>query len=184
MIHDSSPWKMHLVRDADLIERWAARTGHSERRSFLIERTVFLAAYAIRKLDEAAKVSTDLLAARMAVSRFPPMRDFSTTRHKFDFASYFDLGRPERMELPRRRVLNLLVHSLVFAEVVGPEDTIDAFMVTSDREQSRGLIQVEMAAFVGLIRLAAADYPTSTRQAWDESANRWRTWAGHGEPPF
>lgn len=41
MIHESAPWKSHLLRDAALIERWAAKPGHSERRSFIIERKVF-----------------------------------------------------------------------------------------------------------------------------------------------
>lgn len=39
-------------RDADLIERRAAKPGRSEGRSFLIGRKVLLAAYAMRKLDD------------------------------------------------------------------------------------------------------------------------------------
>jgi hypothetical protein len=113
MIHESAPWKSQLARDADLIERWAAKPGHSERRSFLIERKVFLAAYAMWKLDDAAKLSTDTLGSPMAVSRFPPTRTGYSEVNSRRFDAFFDLENAASVELPRRRVLNLLVHSLV-----------------------------------------------------------------------
>jgi hypothetical protein len=183
MIHESAPWKTHLARDADLIERWAAKPGHSERRSFLIERKVFLAAYAMRKLDDAAKLSTDTLGSPMAVSRFPPILPGYSEVNSHRWDEFFDLENAARVDLSRRRVLNLLVHSLVFVEVLGETDTFDAFMVTSDQEQARGLVQVEVAAFVDLMRLAANDYPMAMRRTLDSTSGRWRIWAGHEEPP-
>jgi hypothetical protein len=183
MIHESSHWKTHLARDADLIERWAAKPGHSERRSFLIERRVFLAAYAMRKLDDAAKLSTDLLSNSMSVSRFSPIRAGYSEVNSHRFDEFFDLQRPGRVDLRRRRLLDLLVHSLVFVEVLGEAETYDAFMVTSDSERARGLVQVDVAVFVELMRLAANDYPTVVRHTRDDTTGRWRTWAGHGEPP-
>ncbi|KRE15072.1 hypothetical protein ASE63_17700 [Bosea sp. Root381] len=93
MIHESAPWKAHLVRDARLIERWAAKPKHSERRSFLIERKVFLAAYAMRKLDDGIKLS-DLLTADMQVLRFPPAQGGFTLRNNHSFDECFDLENP------------------------------------------------------------------------------------------
>lgn len=183
MIHDSAPWRTHLFRDADLIERWAAKPGHSERRSFLIERKVFLAAYAMRKLDDAAKLSTDTLGGSMVVSRYPPSRAGYSEVSSHRWYEFFDVENAASVELPRRRVLNLFVHSLVFVEVLGEANTFDAFMVTSDHERAKGLIQVEAAAFVGLMRLAAKDNPTAIRRDLDAATSRWRIWAGHDEPP-
>lgn len=183
MIHESAPWKRHLARDADLIERWAAKPGHSERRSFLIERKVFLAAYAMRKLDDAAKLSIDTLGSPMAVSRYPPSRAGYSEVNSHRWDEFFDLENAASVELPRRRVLNLLVHSLVFVEVLSEAETFDAFMVTSDHEQAKGLVQVKVAAFVDLMRLVANDYPTAMRRTLDSTTGRWRIWAGHDEPP-
>ena len=183
MIHESAPWKMHLALDADLIERWAAKPRQSARRSFLIERKAFLAAYAMRKLDDATKLSTETLGSAMAVSRFPPTRAGYSGVNSHRWGEFFDLENAQRVYLPRRRVLNLLVHSLVFVEVLGETENFDAFMVTSDHEQANGLVQVELAAFVALMRLAANDYPTSTRRMLNKITGRWRIWAGHGKPP-
>jgi hypothetical protein len=182
MIHESGPWKMHLSRDADLIERWAAKPGPSERRSFLVERKVFLAAYAMRKLDDAVKLSTDFMGAEMGVIRFQPTAGNYTQINNHQFDEHFDLERPEHVGLPRRRLLNLLVHSLVFVEVLGEAETFEAFMVTSDQERANGLIQVELAHFIELMRLAAADFPGTFRYERDALKGGSRIWAGHGEP--
>ena len=183
MIHESHPWKTQLAKDADLIERWAAKPRSSERRSFLIEQKVFLAAYAMRKLDDATKLSTDLLASRMPVLRFPPVRDgYSVVdSHKFD--EFFDLEKPEKVDLKRRRLLDVLIHSLVFVEMLGETDVMEAFLVTSDQEQAKGLIQVDIATFVELMRLASADYPKSVRFTLDAASGRWGKWAGRGGGP-
>ncbi|PZU88388.1 MAG: hypothetical protein DI527_17585 [Chelatococcus sp.] len=183
MIHESAPWKAHLIRDAHLIERWAAKPKNLERRSFLIERKVFLAAYAMRKLDEGLKLSTDLLTADMTVLRFPPTQDGFTLRNNHRFDEHFDLENPQRVSLPRRRVLNLLVHSLVFVEVLNDIETYDAFMVTSDYERGQGLVQIDIAAFVELMRLVGGDWPTSLRWVREPTGSGWRVWAGHGEGP-
>lgn len=183
MIHESAPWKSRLLRDAALIERWAARPGQSERRSFFVEQKVFLAAYAMRKLGEGLKVSTDLLSADMKLLRFPPSEPGFNLFNNHRFGEHFDLESPLQVSLLRRRVLNLLVHSLVFAEVLGDAETYDAFMVTSDYERDRGLLQVNIAAFVELMRLVGNDWPTSARWVREPRGDGWRVWAGHGEAP-
>ncbi|MBN9439896.1 hypothetical protein [Bosea sp. (in: a-proteobacteria)] len=183
MIRESAPWKTHLIRDAALIEHWCAKPRSSERRSFLLERKVFLAAYAMRKLDEALKVSTDLLASEMMVLRFPPTRAGFNLFNNHRFDEHFDLDAPENVALPRRRVLNLLVHSLVFVEVLGAAETCDAFMVTSDQERERGLLQVQFADFIGLMRLVGGDWPASVHLIRDADGSGWRVWAGHGKAP-
>lgn len=182
MIHDSAPWKAHLASDADIIERWAAKPRQSAHRSFLIERKVFLAAYTMRKLDDAIKLSTATLSEPMRVQRYSPIQSGYSEVNSHRFDEFFDLANAAQVDLPARRILNLLIHSLVFVEVLGEAETYDAFMVTSDHEQARGLIQVGMAAFVELMRRASNDFPSSIRRTRDRDTGRWSTWAGD-EPP-
>ena len=183
MIHDSALWKRELARDAGLIERWAAKRSRSERRSFLIEQKVFLAAYAMRKLHDATMVSTSLLTDDIAVERFAPTRaGFSEiNNHRVD--DYFDLLNPVESALSGRSLLNILIHSLVFVEVLDDDDAVIAFMVTSDRESKRGLYRVRFANFIRLMRIHAEDYPTEIHRVFDPVTDRWVTWAGHFQPP-
>jgi hypothetical protein len=178
MIHESSPWKTALVRDAELIERWAAKP-YSARRSFLIERKVFLAAYSLRKLGDDVKISNATLTQSIGVRVSPPLKEgFSNLRHWVE--RYFDLENSVRRQLTWRQVLNMVIHSAVFAELVDDDECVTGFMVTSDKEIKRGLVHVQLSDFVQLMRTASVDYPTLVHQAWDAHAGKWVSWAGHG----
>ncbi len=182
MIHDSSPWKTALLLDADLIERWALTPRPSERRSILVERKVFLAAYAMRKLDDGAKLSSETLANPIQVSRFPLLRDGYAPINSHRYEKFFDLERPQRETIRRRALLDLLIHSLVFVEVLGETGTLDGFMVTSDKDHVNGLVEVKISSFIELMRLAARDYPSVIRHTRDHKG-RWKTKTGHeGQP--
>lgn len=181
MIHKSSPWKTRLAGDADLLERWAGKPP-SERRSFLIEQKLFLTAYALRKLDEANRLSSGLLTHAMSVVRFTPTKPGYAAFNNHRFDAYFDLERPTAQNLPRRRLLNMLIHSLVFIEVLDDAGRIEAFMVTSEREREDGLFQASLSEMIALMRAAAADYPSFTSYRRVGSKGRWRVWAGHDDP--
>ena len=179
MIHEGAPWKAALLRDAELLTRWAVKPW-TERRAFLIERKLFLAAYSLRKLADDHKLSTATLATQARVKLAPPLKPrFSGMMHWLD--RYFDLDNPMARVVPWRRVVNMMIHSVTFAEVVDHEDRCVGFMVTSDQELRRGLVKVELADFLGLMRAAADDYPTAVRQVWDEKSEQWITWAGRDE---
>lgn len=53
LIGDSIPWKEDLLRIAESLERRTRQRRWVERTSFLVERDVMNAAYAVRKLNEA-----------------------------------------------------------------------------------------------------------------------------------
>lgn len=92
MILESSPWKAALARDADLIARWALKPA-SERRSFIVERKLFLSAYSMRKLSDDQKLSTQTLADQIQVLVSPPLKSgFSGVSHSAD--RYFNLEQP------------------------------------------------------------------------------------------
>lgn len=179
MIFESSPWKALLATDADLVARWAVKAP-SDRRAFLIERKLFLSAYAIRKLADDHKLSTSTLSANVAVRLARPLRPgFSGMFHSI--GRYFDVDNPVCHTLNWRRVLNMMIHSSIFAAAVDNEERVTGFLVTSDNEVGRGLIQVELNDFVKLMRAVSDDYPSVVRQTRDSKGERWMTWAGHEE---
>jgi hypothetical protein len=105
----------------------------------------------------------------------------SHTNYGFD--RYFDLTKPHPVQLPRRQLLNLLIHSLAYVEVLDEGDAYEGFMVTSDYERERGLFRVDLKDYLGLMREFGRDYPSSLVSAFDWGTNRWVNWAGHGDPP-
>ncbi len=136
----------------------------------------------MRKLDDASKLSSGLLAADIEVLRFPSSKPGYDLLNSHRFDEFFAMAEPEIVKLSGRRLLNLLIHSFVFVEVIGENDVCEGFMVTSDYELSKGLVQVEMRAFVELMRDAASDNPSAMRYTRDAKTGRWIIWAGHELP--
>jgi len=183
MIHESHPWRIRLSKDADLIDRWAAKTKITDYRSFLIEQKVFLAAYAMRKLVEAKKLSSSFDHKNLSCRIFPAFKEKKASpwnSHHFD--EFFNLDSPSESTLNIRSLMDLLVHSFLFIESVREDNTIDGFLVNSDHKRSN-LWFVNLSDFTATMRHVAADYVSSSVIIWDDKAQQWREWRGHGEPP-
>ena len=181
MIHESAPWKAELLRDAELVERWATKTVVTERRSALVERKLFVSAYAIRRLNEAVKISSRFPEVTLPVTRFPPTGTSVDQWNIHRFDEHYDLGDGRVEQMPIFRFLNLLIHSLIFAEELNDRGQITGFCVTSDNSAEKGLYRVGLEAFISLMRDVGRDYPnTFVRRRVGDA---WWTWAGDGEAP-
>lgn len=178
MIRESAPWKAGLAADAALLDRWANKPL-SERRSFLIERKTLLAAYSLRKLGEAFKLSTATLAAPITVKRYKPLQSGYSAFNNHRFDDFFDLQNPAQLSLQRRRLIDVLIHSLVFIEALDEHDRCTGFLVTSDHEATRGLLEIQLTDFTALMRQAADDFPSAMRRSFDPVKERWMVWTGH-----
>lgn len=183
MIAESAPWKDQLLKDADLIERWANKTQATERGSILIERKVFVAAFAMRKLIECEKVSSDVEGRSLRTERYGLIQGQKLDwwkRHTFWEA--FDVEAPSTCALGVGDLLDIIVHSKVFSECVYAEDDlrVNGFFVTSDRKDNH-LWLVPIAAYTDLMRRIGNDYP-NFRIAFDSAGNHY-SWRGHGAPP-
>jgi len=183
MIHESAPWKDRLAKDAALVARWASKTRHSERRSVLIEQKVFLAAYVMRKLLEAGKLSSSFDGLALQIDAIPLRPGKRVDRHsRYDLPGLYDFDRTTRKNVAAPVLLDLIIHSLIFAEVAREDDSIEGFFVTSDRKSS-ALWMVEIDRFIALMRSVANDYPSSVRFVRNAETGESAEWRGAGEPP-
>lgn len=183
MIWESSPWKERLVSDAELLERWAAKKSVTERRSFLLEQKIFISAYAIRKLIEAQKLSSSLSGRSEQCQRFKAVSKQITTQNNHKLDELYDLEKPIAATLSVKRLINIIIHSFVFAEVVRNDMTIEGFYVTSDQKKYESLWLVDLGRFIELMRQVGKDYPSVGYKVFDPDENDWFVWNGHGEPP-
>jgi hypothetical protein len=182
MISESWPWKQQLLKDADLIDRWASKV--STRRSFLIEKKVFLSAYAMRKLFDAEKLSSNLNGRNVSAQRYDPIPEKKMTWWTTQsFHQVFNLQVPVRCSVPVRDVLNLIIHSRVFAEAIYSETDlrVQGFFLNSDNNDDK-LWRIPIAAFTALMRIVGKDNPTTAYFEFDRQAGKHRTWRGNGSP--
>jgi hypothetical protein len=182
MIWESYPWKEQLVLDAGIIQRWASKTRVTQRRSLLIERKVFLAAYAIRKLFESLKLSTAFRERSLPCVTYPARAGSLTALNAHKILELYDLDRPKKEAVPARHLTDIIVHSLVFSEMLGEDLSIEGFLVTSDWRRSR-LWEVKTRHFVKLMRNVGQDYAPDARRACNPERGDFALWQGEGSPP-
>ena len=183
MIWESSPWKNRLLSDADLLERWAAKKSITERRSFLLEQKIFISAYSIRKLMEAEKVSSYFSDRSERCQRFNALSDHITKLNNHKLDELYDMSEPVSVTIPTKRLIDMIIHSFVFAEAVHGDMTIEGFYVTSDQTRYDALWLINLERFIQLMREVGKDYPSIGLRILDIDKNDWFVWQGNGEPP-
>ncbi|MBA3676927.1 MAG: hypothetical protein H0W74_05920 [Sphingosinicella sp.] len=182
MIWESWPWKQDLLRDADILGRWAAKPP-TERRSYLVEKKVFFAAYSMRKLLEAGKLSTATMNRSIGCKVYPALSAAISSDNRHHFDELYDLNSPVMRQLPARTLINMIIHSLVFVEGLADNLSLSSFLITSDRTKFDGLWEVPLDAFIRTMRRVGADMPSTYVRALDPVKGSWLIWPGNGEPP-
>ncbi len=172
-----------LSKDAEIIQRWSAKNAVTERRSFLIEKKVFLAAYAIRKLIQAGKLSSSFEDRGIRCDAYPARKERQLTRHnnhQLDRAFDFDAAEKRTIGVPD--LLDMVIHSLVFAKDMNENQSILGFLTTSEKSRSH-LWNVSLIKYLAVMRLAANDYPSALVRVPKGDSDDWIEWRGHGKPP-
>ncbi len=176
MIRESYPWKPDLLRDADIIEKWAAKKTDSEYRLMLLEKKVFLSAFVIRKLIEDCKI-TDKIAECSILCRVYPTRgtevDFMNWH---DLDKHYDLSSKQRADINIKSFANQIVHNLVFSFEFSEERSspVSGFVVASDWGKGKQLYGVTLSAYLSAMRSIGNDRVTEfhakrTKDGWKTS---------------
>jgi hypothetical protein len=177
MIWESHPWREELERIADRLDSW--REGYDdedERTSFEQERDVVLSAFILRKLIEAKKLSTELVAATVNTDAYPLIERVPDHMNWHRIEEFYDLDRPGRRTLTVEQLCNQFIHSFIFMVETSydendPPNTpveLRGFLVSSDRQRSSVLLRVPLNDYVKLLRRAAGEKVVATQMVRDE----------------
>jgi hypothetical protein len=163
MIWESYYWKESLRRHAGDLRRRKEQKRWPEASLGRVEETVMLAFYSIRKLIEAAKVSTATKTKEITVEQYP-WRGKAVTRldrHKLD--ELYDLGSGTPTQVSLQRICNQLIHSYVFAIAQSESGGLGGFLFVSDRDKHRHLYSLDVDDVIALLECVGRDYPNEVR---------------------
>src|SRR5262249_40702763 len=150
--HDSIPWREELVRVADRLEKRKTQRRWTDRTSFLVERDIMTSAYAVRKLNEARRISDQLTARKLRVKRFDLVGRV-LDHYWYEFWESFDLESPVEAEVSLAFLCNQIIHSFVWAiSVTEDGELFDGIFVSSDRERRKSLYFIGADLLIGLFR--------------------------------
>jgi hypothetical protein len=182
VIYESWPWKQQLLKDADILERWATKP-ESDRRGYLLESKVFNSAYAMRKLAHSYKLSSSFDDRSVNCTRYPSVKPM-TWQDRWQYWEHFDLESPKPINISALTLIDTIIHSYIFWEFVNEDPQLTTkFIVTSDWKRNKYLIEFGLEAYVGLMREAGQDHPSNIQMAYSEQDGDWRMWRGHGQAP-
>ncbi|UZX02480.1 hypothetical protein F8G81_07510 [Arthrobacter sp. CDRTa11] len=158
MISDSIPWREELWRVADRLEKKSKQQRWTERSSFLVERDMMTSAYAIRRLNEAHKISDVLAKTRVPVIRYARIGGVPDIWNRQEFWEHYDLenGQGDQITIPH--LCNQLIHSFVWI-ISGNKDTelFDGAFVASENERHKHLYFLPVESLIDLCRKVAAE---------------------------
>ncbi|NBB42340.1 hypothetical protein [Sphingobium yanoikuyae] len=177
MIYESWPWRRDLLNDAAVLERWLFKPV-SERRSVIIEKKMFMGAFAMRKLLESGKLSTATEARGVEIDQFPSMK--KVLKHqRWEIHNHYDLQAGSKTTLPVRQLMNQMIHSFIFQEMNDDDVGSTSIVFTSDKTKDKRLMLIRVCAFVDLMRFIAMDNPTATIWRLDPETGERVEWRGH-----
>ncbi len=167
MIHESWVWREELRRLQRNWKRQLKRTTtfddtdpKSEQALAQLEKFVFGAAFAIRKLSDCLKLSDEFEGTRRAVTIFPCTDQAKPLDWMYShwIGEFYDLESPRKGQRLPRSICNQLIHSFVFmADLSEDLSAVDAFLFNSDKTKRRELVRMTLNEFVRLVEEAVED---------------------------
>jgi hypothetical protein len=165
LIWESWPWKRELERTAKEFSRRRTQRRWPEASLARVERNLFVAAYSIRKLLEAQKLSDQVTEMRISCSVFRPTGRTVDMLNWHRLEELYCLHSPEKKDVSLRDFCNCLIHSFVF--VVDTRDGFTGAYVTSDDFRTKRLFYFDTETIVRVLESVADDDVVHSRMVRD-----------------
>ena len=173
MISKSDPWKREIEHHRSLISRWAARVA-TDRGYFLVERGIYVSAFAVRKLIENQKITDRTRDRAVEREAFLPFRPLSDRAAKFfgvsNIADEYDLAHPSIGRISPFDLCSEIIHSYVFTPEIDQEERMTAFFINSYRGRDGRLLRIQLRDYTALLSSCILDRI--------EEAHVWKDGAG------
>lgn len=173
VIGDSGPWKDELLRVAEVLDRRTRQRRWTERTSFLVERDVMNAAYAVRKLNEVRKISDELAAETVACRRHSLTGRPVDIWNRYGFSEHYDMEHPEAVALSLTDFCNQVIHSWIWmlSATEEPPHLFDGIYVSSDRARKRHVYFLPADNMISVFRSVGRDDIVSMEMQRDSNGD-------------
>jgi len=169
MIWESWPWKQEISRRAAALEKRKGQRKWRQESFAAVEMDVMLAAYAVRKLFEAKKLSDALRDWTVTVYVYKNTGKRITHSNWHRLPELYDLENQKPVAIKPEFLVNQIIHSYVFMLSIAEDNGMSGFFVASDRQRAKGLYLITLGIFVHFLRQVAEDSVVSMHSIWDES---------------
>lgn len=165
MIWDSYYWKIELRETTDYIISLSKEVdAPRDKNDYLMERSLMVGFYNIRKLVEAMKVTSRCARTKVQIvahhSRFG--NDYIVNHMNWQMINdFYELENRVETSVKLITICNILIHSFIFYPVYNESRHTIAILFTSDRTEYKNLYNITIRQVSGLFRRVANDYPSN-----------------------
>lgn len=162
MIWESRFWKDDLLRKAADLRKRKTQRRWAETSLEKLEQLMMLGFYGVRKLHEAAKLSSATMATQIPLIAYPWIGKNVTKLnwHNLDILYDFDAATTEDHDL--LFLCHQFVHSFVFMASFDDDDRLDGILFASDRQRHVALLRVSIDQIVSVFEDVGQDYPSTS----------------------
>lgn len=168
MIWTSSYWKEDLLKIADTLEKRRRQKHFSERALANLEKEIFFAFYATRKLLEAKKLTEKVVHFSVPVDSYPSKgKGVTIFNFRFDIYKHFDFEEKTKEKVPLAFLCNQIIHSYIYLNVFHG-NRLMSILISSDHMRNRKLYSVKISAIQKILRKVASDTVRGMTSIYDK----------------
>ena len=157
MIDESSYWKRDLLNEARSLEKRKRQKRWPDAALARCEQTVMLGFYSIRKLVESGKLTDRTANHSVRVQSYSSNGNTVHFMNRHRIEEIYEMETPEARSVPLLFLCNQVIHSYTCILLLGPDAGLHGILVTSDRQRSNELLQVDVDDIVDVFRRVGND---------------------------
>jgi hypothetical protein len=168
MIWFSSYWKEELLKLADKLKRRRRQKHFSERSIANLEKELFFAFYAIRKLLESKTLTQRVVLRSVLVDSYPSKgKGVTFLNFRFEIDKHFDFTKKTNEKVSLSFLCNQVIHSYIyFNEFYG--NRLMRILIASDHMRNRKLYSIKISAIEKILRKVASDTVRGMTSVYDK----------------
>jgi len=161
MIWESQFWKDDLLKKAAGLRKAKTQLRWPQASLAKLEQTLMLGFYGIRKLHEAAKLSTSTMQQRVSLIAYPWSGKNVTKLNWHNLDKLYDFDAALTQDHDLLFLCHQFVHSYVFNAAFDDRYRLNGVLFASDRQRHKALFHAEIDQIADLFDRVGSDYPNS-----------------------
>ena len=170
MIWESHPWRKMLRKHVKFYKNFRFSEEIKDHDDFKIEKTVFIDAYAIRKLIEAKKLITKDEKSLVRLTALKKGNKRITLKNWYKIHELYNFDTAHQVTKTIPDVCHLIIHSFIFLPAAEKEK-LDGFYFTSDKTKDKALYKITLEDWISLLTTVASSEPTCSLWCIDKDGN-------------
>ncbi|WP_166262198.1 hypothetical protein [Marinobacter salicampi] len=168
MIWESCYWKEPLLEAAERFRSLKVVEEPSEDQLVQLEKDVLVGFYSVRKLFETpTKITDEIKNSKLDVAWYPNVGKHVNWRNNHRLDELYDFSSGGREQRDAWFICSRIMHSFIFAPVVGDAGGLEAILFTSDNDKDKRLYALHIDHLIEFFKSVGNDNPTEIR--WERN---------------